>query len=149
MTTDIETGMYTGSSDSFVIALLTGLSHQNVIQHIKQLAYDLEMPASEIKGMKRAHINDDDVPVVFYRLPAGFRRRLLMELPFRNVRTYTETVSEFAELSEDDLEDIISESILSIINDPIAYEWQDGVRVGKTATGLDEFGDQVFEWRRA
>ena len=146
MTTDKATD--TGTSESFLIAMLTGLTHQNIVQRIKHLCYDLEMSASEIKSMKHLYINDDDVPVVFYRLPSEFRHRLIESLPLEQVRTYTESITDLAELPEQDLEDIVSEGMESIINEPVAYEWQDGIKVAKVADGIDVFGDQVYSWKK-
>ena len=85
MTIDTDTGI--GTSDSFLIAMLTGLTHLNIVQQIKQLCYDLEMSASEIKSMKHLYINDDDVPIVFYRMPSEFRHRLIESLPLQQVQT--------------------------------------------------------------
>ena len=143
-----DTDVDTNSSDSLMLAILTGLPHLTIVQQIKKLAYHIELPSSEIVAMKCAYVNDDDVPVVFYKLPAEFRRRLIMELPLESVETFRDTVSELAGLSEGDLEDIVTESVQSLINDPVAYDWQDDVRVGRVPVDIDAFGDQVFEWRK-
>ena len=138
----------TTTADSFLIAMLTGLTHLNIVQRIKQLCYDLEMSSAEIKAMKRLYINDDDVPIVFYRLPDEFRHRLIESLPLEQVMTYTESITEFAELSEQDLEDVVSDNIEAIINEPIESYWEDGFKVVKIADGIDGFGDQTYRLKK-
>ena len=164
MTIDSDTN--TNTADSFLIAMLTGLTHQNIVQRIKHLAYNLELSASEIKSMKRQYINDDDVPVVFYRMPDEFRHRLIAELPFESVKLYSDNIGVFAALSEDELESLISENLDSVFYEPIAQTYEafrdyeilhddslptqkhldDGIfRVIKAPSGVDSYGDQEYK----
>ena len=153
------------TADSFLVAMLTGLTHLNIVQRIKHLAYDLEMSSSEIKSMKHAYINNDDVPVVFYRMPDEFRQRLLMELPIDNIKLYADNIGLFSELPEDELESLISENFDNVFFEPIAQTYEafrgyevlhdeslpkqkhldEGIfRVVKAPSGLDSYGDQEY-----
>ena len=155
----------TSTSDSFLIAMLTGLTHLNIVQRIKQLAYDLELSSSEIKSMKRLYINNDDVKVVFYRMPDEFRNRLIADLPFESVKLYSDNIGVFAELSQDELESLISENLDNVFYEPIAQTYEafrdydvlhddplptqkhldDGIfRVIKAPIGTDSYGDQTY-----
>ena len=120
----------------------------SIVQRIKHLCYDLEMSASEIKSMKHLYINDDDVPIVFYRMPSEFRHRLIESLPLQQVQTYANSITEFAALPEDELEDIVSQSMEAVINEPIESHWEDGFKVIKIPDGIDVFGDQVYSWKK-
>ena len=142
---DTDTGT---TSDSFLIAMLTGLTHFNIVQRIKHLCYDLELSSSEIKAMKRLYINDDDVPIVFYRMPSEFRHRLIESLPLQQVQTYANSITEFAALPEDELEDMVSQSMEAVINEPIESHWEDGFKVVKIPDGIDVFGDQTYRQKK-
>ena len=61
---------------------------------------------------------------------------------------YANSITEFAALPEDELEDLVSQSMEAVINEPIESHWEDGFKVIKIPDGIDVFGDQVYSWKK-
>ena len=76
----------------------------------------------------------------------GFR--LIESLPLQQVQTYANSITEFAALPEDELEDIVSQSMEAVINEPIESHWEDGFKVVKIPDSIDVFGDQVYRQKK-